>query len=1008
MLLLLLVPALLFSASASSIYFATDDELRNMCRLRGLPEGPRAEMQEALYQYEGVEAYEETESADESGGDYVLTIEGAENLQSIGDRTVLSGGASISFDDDGSTAYLSADTIVIDSVNRRLTALENVIYRNSSEDASIQDISADIVTLAWEEGTLVVTNATTSTERGGEDSDAITFYTSGETLTYSPGGGMLYEDGFITSDPDEAYSSITASEIAMLPGSDMFVTNAYLSIGRVPLFWLPFFFFPGTDIAGNPSIGFSSENGAFINTTFELLGRAESLTGGENDESSFTSLLQSGDDPEDMQPVGSYYTASQPLSAAEQWARSSGSYIALMADAYAHTGLHLGVDSSLHFFDNSLSVTLYDGIAVSPRSLGYFKDNPRYYGVNSVEYASHGLDITLSVPFYSDSRVMMDFGNRLSGFSLFSMLQSPDFPDDYTSTISSYTQELELSYRMPSALRNTYVSSLSVSDLSVGADYRWNSYDQKYYVDSTTVPSFSASISGKLFDFASTGSQVVEARIEEEHVTEVHLLRDPLLYDIYKAEERRAEENGDEHYALSLGYTISENLDNEYGFDRDGKNTDGSFSTTSSMRLTLEAEADEYAYLRAVFTPSYSYVWDERKNTTGSAAVSYTHRGAVNSDITFAVPLIGIEYRIASRLMNITSERNADGTIATDTFRPGWNDETITSHSIALTRAFVTEAGTFTPAVEYVLPPLSARLTPRLSYSYGPFAASFGWQFLEDTSSGKFRSDLVELSIGLNTAYVTSSLSLKYQSADYDDGDFFLPLYGEASLSLRTEDRRWSITQYADYEYFNGTDYNYFNSLMTTFQIPYFDISLEWDGPADELEFRSIAMHLDLESASFQLWKGRLYFSFGLESSFEMDMQNPYASEFTFSPSITFSIAEFLDFRFSFSSSNGNFYDYIQSDDFFGNMLSDLWKSFDFFGDGRSHTNFVMDSATLEVIHYMQDWDLHCAYSAEVVLYDDVYEFVPKFSVYLSWKTLPDLKIDQNWEYDVQNERWER
>ena len=137
-------------------------------------------------------------------------------------------------------------------------------------------------------------------------------------------------------------------------------------------------------------------------------------------------------------------------------------------------------------------------------------------------------------------------------------------------------------------------------------------------------------------------------------------------------------------------------------------------------------------------------------------------------------------------------------------------------------------------------------------------------------------------------------------------------------------------------------------------------------------------------------------------------MQNPYASEFTFSPSITFSIAEFLDFRFSFSSSNGNFYDYIQSDDFFGNMLSDLWKSFDFFGDGRSHTNFVMDSATLEVIHYMQDWDLHCAYSAEVVLYDDVYEFVPKFSVYLSWKTLPDLKIDQNWEYDVQNERWER
>ena len=1005
----IMIASRLAAASASAIYFASDEELRRMCAVRGLEAGTREGMQQALYGYEGLEAYSEDGISGSDGGEdgYVLTIEGAENLVRDGDRAVLSGGASISFDDDGTEAFLSADTIIIDSANRRLTALENVVYRNDSEDASIQDIDADIVTLAWETGTLVVTNATTSSARGSEDEDAITFYTSGETLTYSPGGGMLYEDGFITSNPEDAYSSITASEIAMLPGSDMFVTNAYLSIGRVPLFWVPFFFFPGTNIAGNPTIGFTSSAGAFINTTFELLGRADSVSGaGASSEGSFMSLLQTGEDEGNMQPVGSYYTASEPLSAAEQWARSSGSYIALMADAYSSTGLHMGLDSHLSFLSNTLSFTFYDGIAVSPASpSNYFDGNLRFYGMNEVDYSDKGLDINLSLPFYSDSHVMMDFGNRLSGFSLFSLVQTPQFPEDYTSTISTYSHELEFGYTLPSELRNDWISSLTISDLTLSADYRWNSAERKYYIERATVPSFSASITGKIFEFASAAAPVVTASVEKDDITDIHLLRDPLLYDIYKAEERRAEATGDETYRLSLGYTISENMENYYRFGSDGSNTYGSFTTTSSMRLTFEAEASEYAYLRAIFTPSYSYVWNDRK--TGTASVSYNHRGSVNSDILLSIPYVGIEYRIATKLMNITSETTDDTTVNTS-FIPGWDDETITSHSIAFKKAFVTEAGTFTPSVEYVLPPLAARLTPRLAYSYGPWAVSFGWQFLQETADAPFRTDLVELSIGLDSTYVTSSVSLRYQSSEYTASDILLPLYGEASFSLRTEDKAWSITQYADWEYFEGTYYNYFNSLMTTLKIPTFDLSLEWDGPAEDLSFRSITAHLDVESASFQLWKGRIYFSFGLESSFEMDMQNPYASEFIFRPSITFSIAEFLDFRFSVSSSNSNFYDYVTSGNFFGEMFADLWRSFDFFGDGRSNTSFVMDDMTLEVIHYMEDWDLHCAYSAEVILYDDVYEFVPKFSVFLSWKTIPDLKIDQNWEYNARSHTWGR
>ena len=247
---------------------------------------------------------------------------------------------------------------------------------------------------------------------------------------------------------------------------------------------------------------------------------------------------------------------------------------------------------------------------------------------------------------------------------------------------------------------------------------------------------------------------------------------------------------------------------------------------------------------------------------------------------------------------------------------------------------------------------------------------------------------------------------LKYQSAEFDRNALLDPLYGTASLSLRTEDKAWSITEYVDYEYAHGSSRNYFNALRTTLAIPYFDISLEWAGPADRITFSSIEANLDVDSVAFQLWRGRIYFSFGIESSFEMDMENPYAASFSITPSITFSIAEFLDFTFSFTSVNNGFYNYIDDNGSFslGMMFEDLLRSFDFFGGGRYNTSFVLDEAALEITHYMKDWNFNFRYSTEIVLSDDVYQFRPKVSVYMSWKTIPDLNIDQQWEQ--RNGRW--
>lgn len=994
LIILISVSMALSAVTAGTIYFATDDELRNMAELRGLPsDGTREALQNVLYQYEGLEAY--TEEIESDAGGFTLDILQAENLLSDSGSFVLTGNASISFtDSNGIVSDLSADTIIINTDNSHLSALDNVHYHSDSPNASIDDIDADIVSVFWDSGEIKVSNATTSTVREGEDgAEGVTIFTSGETFTYTPGGSILYEGGRIGSAAEDPHSSITASTIAMLPGSDMFISNAYLSIGRVPILYLPYFFFPGSRVVGNPSFGFSSSKGAFLNTTFEIFGSSSKVQE-SGDDSSFMSMLSSSDSGGDLQPYGAYYSAKEPLTPLQQWAKDSSSYFAIMADAYANTGVHLGIDGVLNFFDGTLSLTFFNGIAVSHANENYGVKNFRYYGQNSLSYENFGFEAELSVPFYSDNRVLQDFGNRVSGFSIMSVIQPAEFPEDYNSSISTFSRTLDFNYTLPSEYHNGFVDSFRVTDTNIAADYRWSSSEKKFYMEEASLPEFGMSLSGTLFSLSGTTGTVINATEEEEtDITELHLLSDPLLYDIYKAEERAAAQAAGKDFNVSLKYSLSESLRNTYEFDAKGETTDGSFSSDSAARLTFEADMADYVSLDAVFTPSYSYMVEDRHR-----ASIVTENTSVNSDVSLALPFIGLQYNLSTKLMNLRSV--TQGSVEDVTMlNPGWDRDTVTSHSIGFSKAFLTEYGTFTPAITYRLPPLSASLIPKFSYSYGPFALSFSWSFLEDDDTGDFLSDLIELSAGYNGTYITSSISLKYQSAEFDSSDFMAPFYGTASLSLRTADKNWSITGFLDYEYESAGFTHYFNAISATLKIPYFDIMLEWAGPAENLSFSAIEAHADVDNVFFQLWKGRLYFGFGLQASFEMDMNNPYAASFTITPSFTFRIAEFLDFRFSFTSSNNGFYDYFRTGSFsISEFFNDLWQSFDFFGNGRYNTNFVLDECALEIIHYMDDWNLNVKYSAEVLLNGDSYEFVPEFSIYLSWKTIPDLKIDQTWE----------
>lgn len=975
--------------SVHDIFHADSESLRNMAALRGIDTSLSDDMiRNELYKAEGLETVSEKEEED---GTYSVLIEGADYLSSSQGVITLRGNASLSFSKGNDETLMSSDEVVIDTSSSLIVALGNVNFSSQGEN-NAQRIDADIVSFYWEKGNLVVENASTLNERKNSEGEDVNVYSVGERLTYFDNGSAIYEDGYIASSDDDPLSSISASRITMLPGSDMLIENAVLNIGRVPIFYFPFFFFPGSRITGNPSFGFTSTRGAFLNTTFEIFGHSQLID--NSDSSSFASIFSDVDESDDLVPRGAYYTADQDLSALESWADASESHMAVMADAYQETGLHLGLDTKINLFDKSLGFDSFSGVALTYTNNAN-ESNFRYYSENSLSYTFSGLSLLLSYPIYSDSNVLVDFGNRITSFSIESLFfQSPSFPSTYSSAITSFSRIAELKYSLPSSLRSDYLSSLSISRLRAESRYSWDSRNHKYVIDYIDLPKLTASASGSFFNFEYEDKGEDEEELDE---AELFLLSDPLLYDVFH-EDLIKEGHAGAAYSIGMGYSINQDLENNLEYS-DGEQSSSSLSSTSSLRLTTELDLGDYFLLRSIITPSYTYEKEE-----DDEELSWSDEFLLTNTIEAEIPYIGLKYSLTNRAYE--HERMfSDEMLETTDSLWRFDKDHVSTHSISLSKTFSTAAGDFTPSISYTLYPLTGSLTPSLSYRYGDFATSFSYRFQNDEENdGAFLSDLIKLSLAYNGTNVIASSSFSYQSADYDGNAFFRPLEISSQLSLRTSDKAYSITEQLEWKGYDSASglENYVSSLKTILSVPYFTCYVDFTGPFSSLSLDTVNASIKADDILIRGWKNRIYLSLGLSSTLNLDIQNIAASSFTITPSIIFSIAEFLDFRLSFTSSNNNFASYQDERGKFSlsELFNDLVRSFDFFGEGRYNTNFNMSQINLEVVHYMQDWALHCNYSSSVVLSDDVYRFVPQFSIYLSWNTFPDLKIDESWEMD--------
>ncbi len=963
---------------------------------------------------------------------YKMTILRAQSMQKVPDGSLVTlmgnVGALIQLSQNEKEKQLAANKVIVDPSHSLFSAMGEVEYTDLDPDAPVGKMEGDIITYDWGNALLKISGGTTKTDRKNSDDEDVAFYTTGEEITYDTSRGIIFfKNGYITNNPDGAYSSITAKKLAVMDSGDMFMENAYLSIGRIPVLWLPFFLFPGGRMVGNPAIGFESERGWFVNFSFELYGSYPALEEGSS--SSFTRLLES-DDGSTKVLDGPLYRSlgkGEELKGIQKWAQQSESYMVLLADSYQLSGLVGGVVTENNLWNKSLSLK-FDGRVATTQSgsdeITYYGSYPktRYLLENEVSLKTSFVNLSLTMPLYSDPKVKRSYTNRFTRFSL-DHLWGAEWPTNFTSEVTSYEWKLSGSLKLPSSWSNQFVQTLSLSSLEAAATYKWQKGEEDgygYALSNLTLPSLKATVSGTLLSLsenkqkASATKTELEKQEEEEAIKEEsEVTLDPLVNVMIESAFRSLSPESSSYSSkprsLSVTYSLNESL-TQTGASKnstfDWDETQYRYNETKgSLLLSSVADPNWFTFSEEL-DPSYTITYDATKTNRKTRAFT------LSSTTQSSIPIIGLSYKLTQKLYTFTEttshDKNTDTSSTTRETNSGeFTKDFVTTHQLSLSKSIPFLSGSLSPSMTWILPPLTQSVTPQLTYKVGPCTFISSFKFAEQANGGPLEHDLITLSFALSTKMLSGNLKATYQTQEEKEGEFWYPFASQGALALKC----FGFTFSGSYDYQNDNDtygMHYFNSLTGGAAWGPFKTTMSYNGNRDALEKYKWVSSLDIAKGRLVWWRKRITFTCDLSSSLTVNYQNHYASNLSLKLALGFSIAEFLDVNFTMQSANTSFFSYYEDEQFRWNLMwEDLARSFDIFGDGIHKTNFNLSALGLEVVHHMADWTLNCKYTGSVVLSDNQFSWVPVISVFLQWKTLPELKVDENWTKKTVDAPWQ-
>ena len=916
------------------------------------------------------------------GQSYSIRVANAETMTVDNSVVTLSGEVVLDFTSDDTKRSLSADTVVVFLDDKILEATGSVELKEGDDNSFV----GDSLVLNWDTLDIVVYYGKGASDRKSSDGESVHFYSTGQKINYEGSENVVFfTDGVIATKSNDPYWSVSAKRIALLE-SDIIFENATIKIGRVPMLWVPFFFYTGTRLSFNPAIGLSSSKGMFINTTTELYGSfpvsetASSSSSSSEDviPSSVFSFLRSSKSGETVRD-GIIYTElkdKESLSPLEAWARKTKSYFALTADAYEYYGLALGFITENNLLDNSLKI--------NAKSVLAYRTEYRYAVDFTSSYSKDKTSIKVSLPFSSDPEVRPDFYNRNTVFGMDSVFGTRQ---SFPSSVSSSTTNKWTLEASTSATLGNY--SFSVDSLSAGVDWKWNSSTDKYELNSAKLPYVKVSSKGTVFDLKGKDSSEVEILDYEDETARLF------------AEELLALENTDEDFIvapngfvlmtapnldnsrtvvhkggyLNLSYTYNQTLENTYKteMEKDSLSTKANFSLNLSGGLPNEL----FSFSEKI-VPDYSYLRDADDNVTSSAKLA--------SNFTATQKHLGLTYTLNTV---IYSSSEKDGVKTDNSFE--WTTDYVKAHSIKLAKTL----GHFTLSVEDVLKPLTSSIIPSVSYSYNGVSVSASLPLYPEKDNILDES-VAKLDVGVKKNIWNLSLNNK----------FTFPEDGWETYSLKQvfglKMGKFTFSENADLK-------GKFKFSSLVLAAGYGDNSASISFTGEDVSPDRLKVKIKQTVLPFYTWKNRIGFEGVFESDLTYDFNNKYATSLVIGFKFNFAISQFLDLSVNVSSVNNGFYKYYDEDTdtfVFRRLWQDFVRSLDVFGDGIRNTQFTLNSVKISLVHYMSAWNLYADFKAELkTLSTGKKAWSPELTIYVQWNEIPELKIKN--KLDGRTGKWE-
>jgi hypothetical protein len=527
---------------ASADYYALIAWLRQL----GLPEtGSAQELRSRLYEHFGIKAPPVPAASSKT-----ITIVSADATEYLSARE--DGESSVRFtgrvrisvkdDDSGESLTINADQIVVNRDASILSATGDIVFERSKPDGS-DFFLGEALELDMDDWSGVFLDGESKRGTSSGASDAL-FFRADDILKRGT-DVMVFKDGVVSSCIDEdPHYSIRASKIWILGGNEWAMQNATLSVGEIPLLYLPFFYYPGEEIVFHPVFGYDERFGRSVQTTTYLLGEKEP----KEQEISLLKIAQ-GAAGYERKIEGVFLRTTR-----EKKKGTTTDFIKVIVDLYSTLGGFAAVQAKVATLGPFKSIVGFTGLGLT-RSAFASSDGTYTPFIAANDYTStwnetdlYGtllpfrfgwelassvdlgpVKVNFSVPYYSDSYYNRDFKDRTENMNWLEFLDQ-EKDETVISKISSFTDTVSFTTSVPSSVLPFWLSAVSLSKLS--SSLTWNSIlkeaptdpDEKILsaVDPTqeffapyewTLVDTSGTVSGSIFKYPRVSSSSIAAPV---------------------------------------------------------------------------------------------------------------------------------------------------------------------------------------------------------------------------------------------------------------------------------------------------------------------------------------------------------------------------------------------------------------------------------------------------------------------------------------------------------------